>query len=109
LLDDMADPTLLVDAIHDEEGYRDIRRSLAQSYDPSEMDPELEVVDTDLSGDRRLLLEHRTRPGRLLHPRDAQLTLRHLATLWGYEVRLVEVDANSESVLATHTAAAPPT
>jgi stage V sporulation protein R len=108
LLDDLAEPTLLVDAIHDEEGYREIRRSLAQSYDPSEMDPELEVVDTDLAGDRRLLIEHRTRPGRLLHPRDAQLTLRHLATLWGYEVRLVEVDAASESVLATHTAGPAP-
>lgn len=107
LHDDMSDPSLLVDAIHDEEGYREIRRTLARSYDPAELEPDIQVVDADLAGDRKLLLEHRGKPGNLLHPRDAQLCLRHLATLWGYEVRLVEVDAGTDAVLATHTAAPP--
>ncbi len=104
LLDDAASPSLLVDAIHDDAGYREIRRSLARSYDPGESDPDIQVVDVDLAGDRRLMLQHRTRPGRLLSDRDAQLTLRHLAALWGYEVRLQEVDAQTEAVLATHAA-----
>ena len=58
----------------------------------------------DLFGDRRLLLEHRTVPGQLLSKKDAEATLRQLASLWGYEVRLQEVDAASDAVLATHTA-----
>ncbi len=107
LLDDAAEPTLLVDAIHDDDGYRAIRRSLARSYDPGLNDADVQVVDVDLSGDRRLLLQHRTRPGQLLAPEDAEATLRQLAVLWGYDVLLEEVDAASESTLATHTASPP--
>jgi len=104
LLDESAEPTLLVDAIHDDEGYREIRRTLARSYDPGLSDADVQVVDVDLSGDRRLLLEHRTRPGQLLSKKDADATLRQLAFLWGYEVRLQEVDSVTDAVLATHTA-----
>ena len=104
LLDDSAQPHLLVDAIHDDPGYRELRRSLARTYDPGETDPDIQVVDADLAGDRKLILQHRTRPGRLLHQRDAQSTLRHLAALWGHEVKMQEVDSATEAVLATHTA-----
>jgi stage V sporulation protein R len=109
LLDDTSESTLLVDAIHDDAGYRAIRRSLAASYDPAVHDPDVQVVDVDLAGDRRLMLQHRTKPGQLLAQRDAEATLRHVATLWGYEVRLQEVDADTEAVLATHTASPPAT
>jgi stage V sporulation protein R len=109
LRDDAAEPTLLVDAIHDEAGYREIRRSLARAYDPGETDANIQVVDVDLAGDRRLLLQHRTRPGHLLYPRDAKATLRHLAALWGYEVRLQEIDDTTGSVLLTHNASPPAT
>ncbi len=107
LLDDTSQTTLLVDAIHDEEGYRAVRRSLAQSYDPSESDPDVQVVDVDLAGDRRLMLQHRARPGQLLAQHDAELTLRYVAELWGYEVTLQEIDSESEAVLATHRAKPP--
>jgi stage V sporulation protein R len=107
LLDDTTAPTLLVDAIHDDSGYREIRRSLSRTYDPAESDPDIQVVDVDLAGDRRLMLQHRTRPGRLLAERDAQATLAHAAALWGYEVKLEEIDSATEVVLTTHTARAP--
>ena len=107
LMDDTSEPTLLVDAIHDDEGYRAIRRSLARSYDPGLNDPDVQVLDVDLSGDRRLMLEHRTGPGRLLSRADAEGTLRHVAALWGYEVAMQEVDAGTEAVLATYTASPP--
>ena len=107
LLDDTSDTALVVDAIHDDAGYRAIRRSLAQTYDPSESDADVQVVDVDLSGDRRLMLEHRTRPGQRLARRDAEATLRYVAALWGYEVRLQEVDGQTGAVLGTHTAGPP--
>ncbi len=103
LLDDTSDTTLLVDAIHDDEGYRAIRRSLARSYDPAEGDADVQVVDVDLAGDRRLMLQHRTRTGQLLAQRDAEATLRYVAALWGHEVRLQEVDTETDAVLATHS------
>jgi stage V sporulation protein R len=107
LLDDTADKELLVDAIHDDAGYRAIRRSLAQSYDPATHDADVQVVDVDLAGDRKLMLQHRTRTGQLLAQPDADLTLKHIATLWGYEVRMQEVDAETEAVLASHSAGPP--
>ena len=109
LLDDTSESTLLVDAIHDDAGYRAIRRTLAASYDPAVHDPDVQVVDVDLAGDRRLMLQHRTKPGQLLAQRDAEATLRYVASLWGYEVRLQEVDAETDAVLATHTASPPAT
>ncbi|MDB5628223.1 MAG: SpoVR family protein, partial [Tardiphaga sp.] len=38
-----------VDAIHDERGYRRIRRELARQYDVGLIDPNIEVVDVDLA------------------------------------------------------------
>ena len=107
LLDDTAETTLLVDAIHDDSGYREIRRSLARSYDPGDSDADVQVVDVDLAGDRRLMLQHRCRPGQLLAKRDAEATLRYVAALWGYEVKLQEIDAETEAVLASHSANPP--
>ncbi len=104
LSDDTAQPYLLVDAIHDEAGYRGIRRSLARVYDPGTFYTEIEIVDVDLLGDRTLKLEHRTRAGQLLQARDARQTLDYLAALWGYGVVLNEVDDQTGAVLATHTA-----
>jgi stage V sporulation protein R len=107
IMDDQAEPTLLVDAIHDDAGYRAIRRSLARTYDPGEADADVQVVDVDLLGDRHLILQHRTKPGQLLAKRDAELTLRQVAALWGYDVRLQEVDTDTNEVLASHTASPP--
>ncbi|WP_086643332.1 SpoVR family protein [Acetobacter sp. DsW_063] len=104
LLDDTREPYLLVDAIHDEHGYRDIRRTVAASYDPSTFYAELEIVDVDILGDRTLRLEHRTKSGQLLAESDMKLTLRGLANLWGYRVVLDEIDAPSGKVLASHEA-----
>ncbi len=104
LLDDAAKPYLLVDAIHDEAGYREIRRSLSRAYDPSRYSPDIQIVDVDLAGDRCLHVEHRTKTGLTLHKKDAEFTLRALADLWGYEVKLVETDDQSEALLARYAA-----
>jgi stage V sporulation protein R len=107
LRDDTEKPYLVVDEIHDDAGYREIRRSLARSYDPSQFYADIEVVDVDMAGDRCLRLEHRTRPGYLLAEQDARASMRYLADLWGYEVKLLEIDVQTGSVLATHLAAPP--
>jgi stage V sporulation protein R len=63
------------------------------------MEPNIQVVDVDLAGDRRLVLHHKVRDGVLLHKPDARRVLRHIANLWGYPVRLVEVDAATDERL----------
>ena len=82
-----------VDAIHDARGYRRIRRELARQYDVGYLDPNIEVVDVDLAGDRRLMLRHVVVKGAQLNETDARRVLQHLADLWTYDVSLVEVDA----------------
>jgi stage V sporulation protein R len=105
---DDGESDLLVKAIHNERGYRTIRSALADAFDVVKQEPEIEIVDADLDGDRKLLLEHRVHNGILLEPSDAELVLQHLADLWGYEVRLIEVDASSDRVLRTHEAGPSP-
>jgi len=92
-----------VEAIHNERGYRRIRRELARQYDVGQIEPNIEVVDVDLAGDRRLLLRHQVVNGSLLDEVDARRVLQHLADLWSYDVLLKEVDA-SDTVLKEHAA-----
>ena len=60
-----------VDAIHDERGYRRLRRELARQYDVGFIDANIEVVDVDLAGDRRLMLRHTVVKGARLNEADA--------------------------------------
>ncbi len=86
-----------VDAIHDESGYRDIRRFLAKQYDLSNSEPDIEVTDADLQGHRRLVLTHRVKNGKLLDKNECNRTLRHVANLWGYRVRMIEIDEENHA------------
>ena len=80
------------------------RRSLAREYEVGRQTPDIQVVDVDLAGSRRLVLHHHVFAGKLLDVVDAALVLRHLAALWGYEVVLEEVDATTNEVLKAHMA-----
>jgi spore cortex formation protein SpoVR/YcgB (stage V sporulation) len=104
LHDDPADTDgIRVGAIHNEQGYRRIRRQLARQYDVGVVDANIEVVDVDLAGDRRLLLRHTVGNGALLNEVDAKRVVQHLANLWSYDVSLSEVDS-SGTVLKEHAA-----
>ncbi len=102
--DDPERSTLLVKSIHDERGYRDIRRNLAKRYDVSYTDAIIEVASVDLLGDRRLILEHRVVDGRLLATGESRKVLQYVADLWGYEVELKEIDVMKGQMLANHHA-----
>jgi stage V sporulation protein R len=92
-----------VAAIHNERGYRRIRRELAREYDVGWADPNIEVVDVDLAGDRRLILNHSVVNGNLLAETDSKRVLQHLADLWSYDVSLREVEGSGK-VLKEHSA-----
>ncbi|MDB5560699.1 MAG: SpoVR family protein [Hyphomicrobiales bacterium] len=104
LADRVDEPALEVDAIHDERGYRKIRRALARQHDVGWRDPDIQVVDVDLAGDRHLILQHNVVSGVLLAAADADSVLQHLADLWSYDVVLREVDPGSGKVLKEHRA-----
>jgi len=102
LKDEGDKPAVRVQAIHDEQGYRQVRRMLARQYDVSQQDPDIQITDADLAGSRRLVMTHFVRDGILLDKDECDRTLMHVARLWGYRVRLVEVDAASGKKLREH-------
>jgi len=108
LHDDADQPFIGVERIHNERGYREVRRRLARQHDLAFLEPDIQIVDVDLEGDRKLVLQHRVVNGQLLDPLDTRAVLRHIAILWGYEVQLLEVSATTEGVLKEHAASPPP-
>jgi len=106
VLDDANEPEMRVTAIHDERGYKRIQRALARQYDVAWTTPDIQVIDVNLAGDRRLILHHRALNRVLLDEGDARHVLQHLADLWGYDVLMKEIDPATEALLKEH--AAPP-
>ncbi|TGU97216.1 SpoVR family protein [Mesorhizobium sp. M00.F.Ca.ET.151.01.1.1] len=101
VLGDAADqPHCEVASIHNERGYEKIRAALAHNYDVGANRPDIQVVDVDLLGDRHLRLQHKVKQGILLEGTSRDATLRHIRRLWGYEVSLAAVDA--ETGLTVH-------
>lgn len=89
--DRQANPKLEVAAIHDEEGYRDIRRLLASQYDRDNQLPDIQVVRYCRDTDRSLLLRYQQVRGRPLAEDEADQVMKHLGRLWGFRVRMEEV------------------
>ena len=106
IADDSSKPSLRVDAIHDEVGYRRIRNALSRQYDLSRREPDIQVVDVDLTGDRCLVLAHYAHDGVLLEEKTCRAVLRFAAQLWGYTVKLLEIDAATDKTLKTYESAA---
>ena len=102
--DDSSKPSLRVEAIHDDIGYRKIRSALSKQYDLSRREPDIQVVDVDLTGDRCLVLAHYVHDGVLLDEKSCRAVLRHTALLWGYAVKLLEIEAATDKVLKTYDA-----
>jgi spore cortex formation protein SpoVR/YcgB (stage V sporulation) len=96
LADIAADPTYKVAAIHDERGYRDVRRALARQYDPGLRDPNIQVTSADLAGDRRLILTHFMNNEVPLAENDTMAVLAYVADLWGFDVELKGVGGDDQ-------------
>lgn len=81
-----------VSDIHNAAGYEAVREMLARNHDISVAEPDIQIVDVDLLGDRTLVLEAVSRDGARLHDADAERVVQHLKTLWGYDVELDQID-----------------
>lgn len=92
LVDEADQKDLVVSQIHNRAGYKAIRRALAQQYDLAYLEPDIQVTDADLRGDRRLILTHTVRDGIHLEEENRVEVLKHLRRLWGYDVTLDAVE-----------------
>lgn len=81
-----------VTAIHDEDGYKQLREDLASQYRLADRELQIEVAKYDFKGDRSLTLQHTVRNGVPFHKQYAADTMKHLHYLWGHPVVLHSVD-----------------
>lgn len=94
--DDDSQSKLVVEAIHDEEGYRSVRQLLSEQYNLSMREPNIQVWSVNVRGDRSLTLRHTMHNRHPLEPEAAQEVLKHIARLWGFEVHLESVNEQGE-------------
>ncbi|WP_338848889.1 SpoVR family protein [Massilia sp. W12] len=95
VLDDDRNDKLYISAIHDESGYRYLRRQLAEQYNLGNREPNIQVWSVNTRDDRALTLRHNQYQRRPLNNQTEEV-LRHVARLWGFDVRLETVDPHGK-------------
>ncbi|MES3000539.1 MAG: SpoVR family protein [Pseudomonadota bacterium] len=93
IVDDATEKELEVAAIHDDAGYRRVREALSRQHDLNWREPNIQVWNVNLRGDRSLTLRHTRHNDRPLD-NGAEEVVKHVARLWGFRVRLESVDAH---------------
>lgn len=93
IVDQQKSPHLEVGAIHNDEGYQFVRSSLSAQYNLSNHEPNIQVYDVDVRGDRSLTLRYVPQNGVPLADSKKEV-LKHLYRLWGFSVKLEQVDAD---------------
>ncbi len=93
VVDDSTQKELEVAAIHDDTGYRRVRESLSRQHDLNWREPNIQVWNVNLRGDRSLTLRHMRHNDRPLD-NGAEEVVKHVARLWGFRVRLESVDSH---------------
>ena len=93
--DDEKQSELEVSAIHDDSGYRRVRESLSRQYDLGSREPNIQVWNVNLRGDRSLTLRHFQHNDRPLHD-SGQEVMKHVARLWGFGVHLESTNGKGD-------------
>jgi len=91
IMDDDRKMHIQIEAIHDDEGYHQVRENLAKQYDLSYREPNIQVYEVDVEGDRSLTLHHYRQDNVPLNE-DTHEVLKHLRKLWGFDVYLQSID-----------------
>ena len=94
--DNEINPYLEVDAIHNESGYRQLRENLAAQYNLGNREPNIQVFNVDVRGDRSLTLRHYMHQNRPMDSNSTSEILKHVHRLWGFDVKLESVNVEDE-------------
>ena len=84
-----------VSAIHDDAGYKRVREALSRQYDLGSREPNIQVWNVNLRGDRSLTLRHFQHNDRPLHD-SGQEVMKHVARLWGFGVQLESTNTQGD-------------
>lgn len=94
IVDDDKENSLEVAAIHNSEGYQQIRSMLSAQYNLSNIEPNIQVWNVDVSGDRSLTLRF-VPNNRVPLAESYHQVLKHLHRLWGFTVRLEQLNEDN--------------
>jgi stage V sporulation protein R len=97
LLDDDEKDHLIIDAIHDENGYQKVRLALSEMYNLSDSIPDIQVESVDIRKTRALILKHIQNKRRPLN-QDTDEVLKHLHKLWGFQIKLEIYDPSGNRI-----------
>lgn len=98
IFDDDSKNFVEVKAIHNETGYRKIRENLSAQYNLSNLEPNIQVYNVNVRGDRALTLRYVPHNGVPLADSKKEV-LKHLHRLWGFDVRLEQENDDGSIVL----------
>lgn len=93
IVDDDHDENIEVSAIHNETGFRKLREMLAGQYNLGNREPNIQIYNVNVRGDRSLTLHHTMHERKPL-ANSVNEVLRHLHRLWGFDVHLYSMDNN---------------
>lgn len=97
ITDDEEKENLRVSAIHNESGYRAVRTALSEQYNLGTREPNIQVYNVNVRGDRSLILRHFRHNNCPLGDTKEEM-LRHLHRLWGFDVILESVDQHNKVI-----------
>lgn len=97
ILDDDQQAEYVVSAIHNKQGYQHIRETLSNQHNLANGEPDIQIFDVDIEGDRSLTLRHYQMNRRPLGQSTERL-LRYLHRLWGFPVIIETVSRDNDLV-----------
>lgn len=102
ILDNNSKPNLVVSSIHDESGYKQLREDLANQYNLGFLEPNIQIYNVAVRGDRSLTLRHFIHQDRPLADSVTNV-LTHLHKLWGFNIKLESINDAGEVLKEYHT------
>jgi spore cortex formation protein SpoVR/YcgB (stage V sporulation) len=93
IVDDDQQQHLDVAAIHNSDGYQKVRQMLSAQYNLSNIEPNIQVYNVDVTGDRSLTLQFVPNQ-RIPLAANYPEVLKHLHRLWGFTVKLEQLNTD---------------
>ncbi|PCI62492.1 MAG: SpoVR family protein [Gammaproteobacteria bacterium] len=85
-------------AIHNEQGYQQIRSMLSSQYNLSNIEVNIQIIDANVNGDRSLTLRYIPQNNVPLGSSKDEV-LKHLHHLWQFDIKLVEEDEQGKDII----------
>ncbi len=92
---------LEVSSIHNESGYRALREALSAQYNLGNREPNIQVYNANIRGDRSLTLHHYQHNDCPLDSESAREIIKHIHFLWGFDVFIESING-SNTITQSH-------